>query len=73
MHAGFRAGYSAIDNIFCLQSMIRKYLSQRNGRFYVLYIDSRTALDYSLNDNEVFHCLRKKGKATCIPNMSIAT
>ena len=26
--AGFRAGYSAIDNVFCLQAMAKKYLSK---------------------------------------------
>ena len=34
--SGFRAGYSGIDNIFSLQSMVQKYLSKTGGRFYVL-------------------------------------
>ena len=29
--AGFRAGYSAIDNIFSLSSVVQKYLSRRGG------------------------------------------
>ena len=37
--AGFRAGYSAIDNIFSLSSVVQKYLSRRGGRFYCLYVD----------------------------------
>ena len=35
--AGFRAGFSAIDNIFSLSAVIQKYLSRRGGRFYCLY------------------------------------
>ena len=29
--AGFRAGYSDIDNIFSLSSVVQKYLSRRGG------------------------------------------
>ena len=32
---GFRKGYSAVDNIFSLQSMVQKYLSKKGGRFTV--------------------------------------
>ena len=34
--AGFRAGYSNIDNMFSLQSMFQKYKCKPGGRFYVL-------------------------------------
>ncbi len=27
--SGFRTGYSAIDNIFCLQAIVQKYLSKK--------------------------------------------
>ena len=39
--AGFRSGYSTVDNIFTLLSLIQKYLnlSKTNGRFHVLHID----------------------------------
>ena len=60
MQSGFRSGYSAIDNIFCLQSMIQKYLCQTGSRFYVLYIDFKKAFD-SLHHSKVFACLNKKG------------
>ncbi|MES9879852.1 MAG: hypothetical protein ABW185_03125, partial [Sedimenticola sp.] len=36
--AGFRKGYSTIDNLFTLQAMVQKYLSKRRGRFYCLFI-----------------------------------
>ena len=37
--AGFRKGYSTIDNLFTLQSMVQKYTCKPCGRFYVLYVD----------------------------------
>ena len=30
--SGFRHGYSAIDNIFCLNAMVQTYLSRKGGR-----------------------------------------
>ena len=36
--AGFRAGYSVTDNLFCLQSMVQKYLTKPGGRFYALFM-----------------------------------
>ena len=35
--AGFRKGYSAVDNMFCLQAVMQRYLSRPGGRFYCLY------------------------------------
>ena len=43
--AGFRKGFSTIDNLFCLQSMAQKYLSKQKGRFYCLYVDFAKAFD----------------------------
>ena len=43
--AGFRRGYSAIDNVFCLQTMVQTYLSRTGGRFYCLYVDFKKAFD----------------------------
>ena len=58
--SGFRRGYSAIDNIFCLQAMIQKYLSKKGGRFYCIYVDFRKAFD-KINHNILFKSLQKKG------------
>ena len=58
--AGFRHGYSAVDNVFCLQAMIQKYLSKKGGRFYCLYVDFRKAFD-KINHFKLFKCLEKKG------------
>ena len=43
--AGFRKGYSTIDNIFILQSLIQKYCSRSRGRFYTIYVDFSKAFD----------------------------
>ena len=42
---GCKKGYSTIDNIFVLQSIIQKYLSRQKGRNYVLFIDFSKAFD----------------------------
>ena len=57
--AGFRKGYSAVDNIFCLQAMVQKYLSKMCGRFYCIYVDFRKAFD-KINHNRLFVSLEKK-------------
>ena len=43
--AGFRAGYSTIDNMFNLHAVVQKYLTRQNGRFYVFFIDFYKAFD----------------------------
>ncbi|KAK6191078.1 hypothetical protein SNE40_002826 [Patella caerulea] len=43
--AGYRKGRSTIDHIFTLQSLIQKYLSKKNGRFYCLFVDFSKAYD----------------------------
>ena len=37
--AGYKKGYSTIDNMFTLQSLVQKYISKEKGRYYVLFID----------------------------------
>lgn len=48
--AGFRQGYSTIDNIFILQAMVQKYLSKQGGRFYCLFVDFSKAFDRVQHD-----------------------
>ncbi|KAF4532544.1 hypothetical protein B566_EDAN010836, partial [Ephemera danica] len=45
LQAGFRPGYCTVDNIFVLDHMIKKYLSQRNGKLYCAFIDFQKAFD----------------------------
>lgn len=40
--AGYRAGYSTVDQIFVLQSVVQKYVSKPRGRFYVAFIDFKS-------------------------------
>ena len=58
--AGFGAGYSVIDNLFTLQSMIEKYIGKAGGRFYVLYVDFKKAFDSIVHD-QLFNILLKRG------------
>jgi hypothetical protein len=58
--AGFRKGYSTIDNLFNLQSIIQKYLSVKRGRIYVFYVDFRKAFD-SCPHHLILSCLRRNG------------
>ena len=58
--AGFRQGYSTIDNIFTLMSMGQKYLSKKGGRFYCLFVDFSKAFD-RVNHVELINSLIRKG------------
>lgn len=58
--AGFRKGYSTIDNIFCLQSLVQKYLTKQGGRFYTLFVDFSKAYD-SVHREKLLYLLLKKG------------
>lgn len=56
--AGFRKGYSIVDNLFCLQAMAQKYLSRKGGGFYRLYL----AFD-TIDHAKSLKCLAAKGVA----------
>lgn len=43
--AGYKKGYSTVDQIFILQSLAQKYLCRPKGRYYVLLIDFSKAFD----------------------------
>ena len=58
--AGFRKGYSTIDNLFCLQSMAQKYLSKQKGRFYCLYVDFAKAFD-TIDHSKLLTCYADRG------------
>lgn len=42
---GFRKGYGVLDNLFCLNSLIHKYLTRPRGRFYCAFVDFSKAFD----------------------------
>lgn len=53
---GFRSGYSTIDNIFSLSTLINKYLQKPHGRFYALFVDFEKAFD-RINRQALFNKL----------------
>ena len=56
----FRAGYSAIDNLFSLSSVIQKYLSRCSGQFNCRYVDLKKSIQYG-GHKQPFKSLMKKG------------
>ena len=57
--AGFRSGYSVVDNIFSLSACVQKYLSKQGGRFYCLYVDFQKAFD-NIQHRKLFISLLQK-------------
>lgn len=51
--AGFRKGYSVVDNIFVLSSLINLKLSKRGKKVYCFFIDFKAAFD-SVNHNALY-------------------
>ena len=65
--AGFRRGYSTVDNIFTLHGIVERYLG-RKKKMYVAFIDFCKAFD-SVNRKVMFAILRRNGingKMLCI-------
>ena len=57
---GFRAGYSTIDNIFVLHTIVQKYLLKRSGKVYVCFVDFQKAFD-CINRDILWRVLKKAG------------
>ncbi len=60
LKAGYRSGYSTIDNIFILQSVVQKYITKQKGRMYCIFIDFSKAFD-SVQRNLLYLTLIKNG------------
>jgi hypothetical protein len=58
--AGFRSGYSTIDNGFILYSVVSKYLCRKGRSVYVAFVDFKKAFD-SVNRNKLFKALSRCG------------
>ena len=43
--AGYRKSYSTSDNLFCLQTIVTKYLRNKGGRLYAVFVDFEKAFD----------------------------
>jgi hypothetical protein len=57
--AGFRTGYSTVDHIFTLYSIVQKYLT-KNSKLYVAFVDFRKAFD-SVDRNVLWSVLSRNG------------
>ena len=58
--AGFRKKYKTTDNIFNLRGLVEKYLSQRGGKVYTLFIDFAKAFD-SIDRKKLFQRVHELG------------
>jgi hypothetical protein len=58
--AGFRAGYTTIDNAFILYSVVQKYFSFKRKPVYVAFIDFQKAFD-SVDRSLLYHVLSRNG------------
>jgi hypothetical protein len=58
--AGFRRGYSTIDNIFVLYSVVQRYLTRSGKRLYVAFIDLKKAFD-SVQHNVLLASIQREG------------
>lgn len=58
--AGFREGYSTVDNAFILNAFVDKYLNKKKGKLYVAFVDFKKAFD-SVHREKLWHVLRNAG------------
>jgi len=60
VQGGFRAGYSTIDNIYVLFTVVQKYLLKKSGKVYICFVDFKKAFD-CVNRAILWNTLRKAG------------
>ena len=58
--AGFREGYSTIDNAFILNALIQNHIMRKQSRLYVCFVDFKKAFD-SVNRNKLWQVLKTNG------------
>ena len=67
--AGFRKGYSTIDHIFTLVTMVKKKLNnKRGGKVYVAFIDYKKAFD-TVDREKLWETLQKLKTSSKMVNM----
>jgi hypothetical protein len=67
--AGFRKGYSTVDHIFTLVSIIRnRFNNARGGKVYAAFIDYRKAFD-TVDREKLWHTLDKIETSTKLLNL----
>ena len=60
--AGFREGYSTVDNAFILNAFVDKYLGKKGNKLYVAFVDVKKAFD-SVHRENLWQVLRNAGIA----------
>ena len=58
--AGFREGYSTIDNAFILNALIQNHITRKRSRLYVCFVDFQKAFD-SINRRKLWYVLKTNG------------
>ena len=57
--AGFRKGYSAVDNIFLSNLWLKHIFLKKGGRFYCLYLDFSKAFDSLIHEKSSIKCVTR--------------
>ena len=65
---GFRSDHSTIDNLFCLQTIVQKYLRRKGGRLYAIFVDFEKAFD-RVNRNILWHKLNSQNVSSKMVKM----
>lgn len=60
---GFKEGYSTIDNVFVLRTLVDRELAKKRGKLYCGFLDLNKAFD-SISREALWHKLRKKGMSS---------
>jgi len=68
LQAGFRRGFATTDNIFVLDTLVRKALSRKRGHLYCSFVDFEKAFD-SINREALWQKLSKLGVSRKILNV----
>ena len=58
--AGYRKGFSTIDQIFILYAVVSKYISKKKGRMYACFVDFSKAFD-SIRHSLLWYQMIKSG------------
>ena len=68
---GFKAGFSTMDSVFTLNTIINKHINKKGGRFYCAFVDFTKAFDL-LNREAIWFKLQKLKMSSKMINMLMA-
>ena len=58
--SGFRPGRGCVDNLYTINALIQTYLSRKNGKVFIVFIDFVRAFD-TVNHNSLWEIMAEKG------------